>query len=336
MQRLNLLSKGISIPHWYWMRQPGVLIDNHIQDKDIEALAKLGIKHVRIPFEMDDLDKPRIIKQLKKDIQRFVDYKIGVIVSAFGMRYNRDLISSFKGLQKLQGLSNILKGISPDFVFLQIANEPFLDKPEVWSSIQNKLIQEVRRILPNHTLITSTPLKYDSSPEGWNMLRAFQEMEPSDDKNIVYAIHFYEPYLFTHQNAEWDRNTRFIKHLFYPTGSANVSEVISKLPKNTPHWIVQSLYKSWDKEQLRRALEPVLAWREKHQRPVIITEFGVYKIQVDAASRHRWLRDTISLFQEENLHWTFWSYEGGFGLFSANDGFRTLDIETAKALGLPF
>ena len=333
MQRLNLLAKGINIPHWYWMRSPDTLLRDYIQDDDIEILIKLGIKHVRIPFEMDDLDKPRVIKRLKMDIQRFVDQKVGVIVSAFGMKYNRDLISSPLGLKRLQDLSNVLKDTPPNFVFIQIANEPLPDKPETWSLVQNKLIEEVRKILPDHTLITSTPLKFDSSPEGWNTITAFQNMQPHDDQNIVYAVHFYEPYLFTHQNAEWDRNTRFIKHLAYPTDKANAQRVISQLPKNTPLWISQSLINSWDKEKLRHVLEPILTWRDKHQRPVMFTEFGVYKVHVDTDSRYRWLKDIISLFQDEKFLWTFWSYSGGFGLFDTNDGFRTLDIDTAKALG---
>jgi len=332
-QRLNLLSKGISIPHWYWMRFPDVLIPNYIQDHDIETLAKLGIKHVRIPFEMDDVDKPRITQHLKADIQRFVNHNIGVIVSAFGMKYNRDLISSSLSFKKIRSLCQILKDTPPDYVFLQFANEPLPDHPETWTTLQNKLIEESRRILPHHTLITSTPLKFDSSPEGWDTFKAFQAIPPHAAQNVVYAVDFYEPYLFTHQNADWDRNTRFIKQLAYPTDGANVRQLISKLPKNTPQWMIQSLHTFWDKEKLRHSLEPILAWRKKHQRPVIITEFGVYKPHVDTSSRHRWLTDVLSLFNEEKLLWTYWSYGGGFGLFNTNDGFRDLDIDVANILG---
>ncbi len=41
----------------------------------------------------------------------------------------------------------------------------------------------------------------------------------------------------------------------------------------------------------------------------------------------------VSLFSEEKLLWTLWDYDGGFGLFNKEKGFRELDIEMVKVLG---
>lgn len=41
----------------------------------------------------------------------------------------------------------------------------------------------------------------------------------------------------------------------------------------------------------------------------------------------------VSLFREEKLLWTLWDYDGGFGLFNREKGFRELDIEMARVLG---
>jgi len=41
----------------------------------------------------------------------------------------------------------------------------------------------------------------------------------------------------------------------------------------------------------------------------------------------------VSLFREEKLLCTLWDYDGGFGLFNKEKGFRDLDIEMARVLG---
>lgn len=332
-QRLNLLTKGISIPHWYWLRQPTVLIDHFINDQDIEILVKLGVRHVQIPFEMADLDKPRIVEQLKCDIKRLTEHKVAVIVSAFGQKYNHEYIATDKGIKVLQQLCSVMKGTPPDLVFVQIANEPFLLDPKSLSQVQDKLLQGARQILPHHTLITSTPLKFASGSGDWDMIKAFQITRPSDDKNVIYAFHFYDPYFFTHQGADWDPTTHSIKHLVYPTNLDNQKNVIAGLPKNLAPWIIKALANTWDKAQLRAALVPILEWRKQHQRPVMVTEFGVYKANVDTNSRQLWFKDVISLFNDEHILWTFWDYDAGFGLFSTQEGFRDLDKEIAKSLG---
>lgn len=334
--RLDKLSKGISISHWYWERQDKLSIDNYITTQDIQALKDLGIRHVRIPFEMADLDNSKIVQHLKKDIQRFIDQKIAVMVSAFGDMYNREVITTSKAPELLEKLcQEVILPFSPDHIFLQIANEPSVEEPEAWSKIQDNLIQAARKILPKHTLITSTPLKYGKKDHEWSMFQAFAQMIPSEDDNVVYAIHFYEPYLFTHQGADWDPNTAvFVKNWDYPTNSVNSEKVIKALDPKAPKWIADALRKVWTHQDLKESLSPILDWRKKHKRPVMITEFGVYKPYVDTKSRLNWLMDVVSILNEYHFPWTFWDYGGGFGLFSKENGFRVLDQETASALTL--
>jgi endoglucanase len=331
-ERLELLSKGISIPHWYWMRSPDALVDHYINDEDIHMLVAMGVKHIRIPFDVEDLNNAKIVKQLKMDIKRLTDAKLGVIVSAFGHNYNRDLICTQMGSEILKLLCSQLKDTSQDYVFIQIANEPTSDEPKNWSTVQNKLLKVARQVLPNHTLITSTPLKFDTGLADWDGIKALQAVVPSEDKNVVYGFHFYDPYFFTHQNVEWDKKTRHIKNLVYPTDASNAKSVISGLPKSTPIWVIKSLGEKWDKPKLKERLKPIIEWRNLYQRPVMVTEFGVYKKHADAKSRERWIADITSLFLEEAILWTFWGYEGGFGIFNTIDGFRELETDILKVL----
>lgn len=48
-------------------------------------------------------------------------------------------------------------------------------------------------------------------------LATLTQMEPYADKNLIYTYHFYEPFLFTHQGANWtDKITASLKDIPFP------------------------------------------------------------------------------------------------------------------------
>src|SRR5690606_22087408 len=57
------------------------------------------------------------------------------------------------------------------------------------------LIGEIRAVVPAHTLVVG--------PSGPQRHEALAAMEPFADRNIVYAVHYYDPFIFTHQGMDW-------------------------------------------------------------------------------------------------------------------------------------
>lgn len=50
----------------------------------------------------------------------------------------------------------------------------------------------------------------------WNSVHTLKLLEKPDDGNIIYNFHFYEPFLFTHQNASW-QPLLVERHIGYPS-----------------------------------------------------------------------------------------------------------------------
>jgi endoglucanase len=333
--RVNRLQNGLNISHWFWEPSDQTLIDRYVLPQDIQTLKKLGFRHVRIPVEMTFLERPEIIQALKHTISQFLDQDIAVIISAFGKTYNSHYIKTEKADGLLEHLcKEVIRFFPPEMVFLQIANEPEVDDIDVWSQIQNHLLQKARQSLPNHTLLATVPLKYGSGEDDWGMITAFSRLMPSPDPNVIYTVHFYEPYFFTHQGADWVDDAKFIKHLAYPSNKENIRQVAGQIPPRAPKWLKQKITEHWDKEKLQQTLAPILAWRNQHQRPVMITEFGVLKNFSDLKSRFQWIADMVDLFQSAQLPWTYWDFNEEFGVFYRHENFRYVDEGAIESLKL--
>jgi aryl-phospho-beta-D-glucosidase BglC (GH1 family) len=333
-ERMEKLKQGVSISHWFWLPvEPTMLIDRYIIPEDIQEMKKLGFRHVRIPFEMANLERVELVELFKKSIEKFLNQGVAVVIAAFGDKYNKEFIKYGNAPKLLEKLcQDVVKHFSPEWVFVQIANEPWVDDPQQWSTIQDNLIKAARAILPKHTLITSTPLKYGPRDDAWSMLEALYQSTPSEDPNVVYGFHFYEPFYFTHQGAHWDPNTKFVKGLKYPSTEENSKTVLESMDPAAPDWLKEMLKAQWNKEKLRKALEPVLKWREKFKRPVMVTEFGVYKHFADRVSTLQWADDVTALFKEYQIPWSYWDYVGGFGLTYPENNLRKFDMELITAL----
>ena len=86
---------------------------------------------------------------------------------------------------------------SPSNVFFEILNEPH-DKinDAIWNNFLLKGITEIRKTNPTRILIVG--------PTYWNAAWKLKDLRlPSDDRNIIATFHYYDPFDFTHQGAEW-------------------------------------------------------------------------------------------------------------------------------------
>jgi endoglucanase len=74
---------------------------------------------------------------------------------------------------------------APDRIFIELLNEPSV-RQSVWTEQAGALAAFIRRLAPNHTLIYG--------PAGSQNVRALEAITPLDVSNVVYAVHFYEPW----------------------------------------------------------------------------------------------------------------------------------------------
>lgn len=88
-----------------------------------------------------------------------------------------------------------IRHFSTENLFLELYNEPTTDM-DIWKSTATTLVRELRKEDPERIFIIGGA-NYNGINELLNMGKL-----STDDGKIFYTLHFYEPYIFTHQGAD--------------------------------------------------------------------------------------------------------------------------------------
>jgi hypothetical protein len=181
-----------------------------------------------------------------------------------------------------------------------------------------------------------------------------------DRRNFV-SVHFYYPFLFTHQGATWSEpylaGTIGVP---YPAALGNVNDTLAltaarfrtlALPPGVDRDAARAkaeaeIGKYFDEAQgpakIEQWMGKVADWQHREgvdSSQIVFTEFGAMKetaggVQIDRASRARWLRDTAASIARHGWGWTDYVLrDDPFGLY-VNESDRTPDPELMRALGL--
>jgi hypothetical protein len=243
-------------------------------------------------------------------------------------------------------------------VALELMNEPRLKckgaDEELWEAMLARMIQRARAGSPRMTLIATGACV--SSADGLIAL------DPAriGDRNIIYTFHFYEPFSFTHQGAQfipWP--DRYLDEVPWPVSTRPMDAVKSLIPKNVAadpklnsftrekaelgaENNLRKLYATHaGAETIDKRFAALSEWAKRHGvsgRQIFIGEFGVLRKQENkpgalCADRMRWLADVRKSAERHGFAWSSFSYDGPFAL-SLSDNDRRLDQPVLASLGL--
>ncbi len=106
------------------------------------------------------------------------------------------------------------------------------------------------------------------------------------------AVHYYEPYTFTHQGTPWNEQ-----------------------------WVDLSGV-TWGTEEEKRRVEEDFAlgkeWSEKHRRPIFLGEFGAYGVG-DMESRARYTAHVARTAETMGWAWAYWQFDSDFVVWDMED-----------------
>ena len=144
----------------------------------------------------------------------------------------------------------------------------------------------------------------------WYGIDALIEREPLSDDNVVYAFHFYEPFIFTHQGASWTA-LGGAHDVPYPYSTERWSGYYSDLgfSRFAEDWIVsqiQNYYRNGNRSAVRNRIVEAKRWAVEHDVPVLCNEFGVYDRTSRLEDRERYYTDLIGIFGELEIPWQHW------------------------------
>jgi licheninase len=144
----------------------------------------------------------------------------------------------------------------------------------------------------------------------WYGIVPLSNRQPLSDGNVIYAIHTYEPFIFTHQGASW-ANMASTHDIPYPYSAERWSPYFADLgfSPSMDAWILsaaRNYYQTGNRQSLHNQVVVAKRWAVSHNVPVICNEFGAYDGASQLADRARYLTDAVSIFEELEIPWQQW------------------------------
>jgi endoglucanase len=164
----------------------------------------------------------------------------------------------------------------------EVLNEPNTDlTPELWNEFLVDALAVIRQSNPDRYVMLGTA--------EWGGIGAMNRLQLPDDNRLIFTFHYYEPFQFTHQGAEW------------VTGS--------------DAWLGTAWGTDQDKAAVQNDFDTVAAWALQHDVPVFMGEFGAYS-RAALDDRLAWTAFVAREAEARGFSWAYWEFDAGFGAYT--------------------
>lgn len=346
LARSLCLRRGINLSHWFsQVYHPTGYVAEHFEsymkEEDIALIRAMGFDHVRFPIgceAMMDSSAPgrlpeEYVARIERMIRLILDHGLAVIVDIhpegpFKERLSKEDHAVAAFLAFWEAFAVRLCHLDAERTFFEILNEPCICDAVRWNQIQNTLLHVIRRVAPSHTLV--------ASGDEWSQLPELLKLQTTEDRNVIYNFHLYDPIAFTHQGAGWSPPwAMFTKGLTYPVDPAFVdSFLLSVTDEAASEALLEYKRENWSAPVYHQFVQPAVEWAHRHGVFLTCNEFGVYKKFSPRGSRLLWLKDLASVFKQNGIGWTMWDYAGDFAVVLQENGKRVPDRDLLSSLGL--
>jgi len=317
MYKLDGYMAGANLGHWIsqYGDKGAEHFDSYITEPDFERMASWGFDHVRLPvdyFLFEDDSNPGVYRE---DGLKYIDftlecckkYGLNLVLDLhhapgffFGNGNRNDLFTSEESQRRYINIWKFFaeryKAEGGNLIF-ELLNELVWENSDPWNILWQQCAAEILEISPERRIIIGGNY--------WNSVNELKNLFVSENPNIIYAFHCYEPFFFTHQRAPWIENHRnYTKKVQYPVAYADHKEYFGgKVPANMKEDGV------FDIEFMKKFLAPAFEFIEKNKRPLYCGEYGVISY-ADIDDMNRWYSDMAELLLAHGIGRAVWSYRG--------------------------
>jgi endoglucanase len=174
----------------------------------------------------------------------------------------------------------------PSTVLFELLNEP---NDQLNASLWNQYLAEslaiVRETNPTRDVVVG--------PTNWNGYDWVSTLDVPADEHLIVTFHYYLPFQFTHQGAEW-------------------------AGEEAQGW----LGKTWDatgpeQAEITAHFDSVAEWAERKNVRILLGEFGAYS-KAPQDSRIRWTEFVAREAERHGFAWAYWEMAAGFGVYDPN------------------
>jgi endoglucanase len=331
-KRAKSLDNGISIS---WLEQiwaKDILNDNAVKNTDLELLKTLGFKSIRLPvafkyFESKNIPVADVLVRIDKMVKQCHLYGLKLIIDYhYGeLNDNNYLTETPVIIKTWLLLTEHYKNESADDLFFEVYNEPQHISPATWKDAAYNIATAIRKTDKKRTLIVGA--------SNFNSIYELSRTERLADENIIYTVHFYEPFLFTHQGAAWVGDQVSTTGVTFPYNAETFPTINPKV-KGT--WGETNFYQyrtDGNEQSLTDKLLIVKKWATKYDVPLICTEYGVYNKYADADSRCRYIKAIRKTLKKLNIPGVMWEYNSNFSIFNGTPSIQNLPDCMKDAIG---
>jgi endoglucanase len=263
-----------------------------LQEDYFQLIADQGFDSVRIPIRWSSHASSNEPYRIDPSFFERVDWAINNalsrdLVAVINFHHYEEIFSDPEGqrerfLSMWQQVATHYQGYPPE-LFFEILNEPHDELNAIqWNRLLVDALAVIRETNPDRMVIIGPP--------DWNSVHELSSLDlPEDDRDIIVTFHYYEPFEFTHQGADWAEGSQA--------------------------W----LGNTWDatdsqKREVTRAMDAAITWGKKFNRPLYMGEFGAYS-KADMDSRARWTAFVAQSASQRGISWAYWEFCAGFGIY---------------------
>lgn len=272
---------------------------NPWQPEYFQIISELGFQHVRLPVRWEPAERSMadapytinstFLERIQEVVDAALENDLYIIVN---MHHHEALYEDPAGqkerfLSQWYQIADYFKDY-PDLLLFEVMNEPHGNlTPDLWNEFFANALVEIRKTNPTRMVIMGVA--------EYGGLGGIPNLQLPDDEYIILSPHYYNPFNFTHQGAEW----------VGPQADA---------------W----LGTEWndteaDRETVASEFSYALEFSETHHIPIHVGEFGAYST-ADIASRERWTTFLARWFEQQNMSWAYWEFNSGFGIYDPATG----------------
>jgi len=332
------LDHGINITNWL-EEASSPFSSFRYTESDVHNWSLKGFKALRFPVDLDQylVNKAGYLAGTApfaiKDSLFIVLDSFDVWTKRNGMSLTIDYHEYDKGFNATTSknpmyvsmMTRLWKGVAQHFststrddIFFELYNEPDNTiSASVWGSVAQGMIDSIRTVDSTHAIIFG-----DVS---WYGISSIVNRTPFTDGKVIYAIHYYEPFVFTHQGAGWT-DVSALHGIPFPydptkwfTSSADLGVTSSTLAYVKSQ--ITNYYKTGNKEAQMIQFQKAKAWAVSNNVPLILNEFGVYNVVADNASLLNFYKTITDICTELEIPWQHWGITGNFAVLSTSGEF---------------
>lgn len=265
-----------------------------IKAEYFSAIKNAGFNSVRIPIRWSThaLDSSpftidtKFFERIDWVIDQALSNDLAIIINMhhYTEMMEEPLVHKERFLGIWKQIAERYKAKSND-LFFEVLNEPNnLLTANLWNEFLSEAISEIRISNPNRTLLVGTA--------NWGGISGLKDLILPNDDNIIVSFHYYNPFRFTHQGAEW--------------------------VDGSDEWLGTKWTNSTsEREAILNDFNIAILWGNENNVPLNVGEFGSY-YKADIDSRYLWTIFVSQLATVNNISSNYWEFGAGFGIYDIN------------------